>query len=401
MFNDLIRRHATDIPDVPGLNPAFQTTLHFRSFAPGKVNRAFRKTHSIGGKGQNVAISIQQLGHAEKVSFVGGSTGKYICDALEQKNIQQFSVPVQKPTRTCTTVLDFSTNTTTELVEPSNTIDASEKEQFYTLARSVLSSPTIRGIAICGTLPAGTDAACYDFVLRMKPTSGWTILLDAYKGVESTLATGLVDILKINGDEARAVVGDTTSPIPAVGRAIAARYPIRYIALTNGAEDAHLVDGTTRTVYTYSVPALAEMVRLTDSCDQLQYDPPAAAAADCASALRMNPAVAQLAKLAESSACLPSPIMAPTLSRHNSFHIGPDGEQQLVLNPLGAGDTCSGVTLASYLESGDMVAAFRRGLAAASASCLVTESTSHFDRDVMAAIYDQITVTSSSSDATI
>ncbi|KAJ3371449.1 hypothetical protein GGF31_003374 [Allomyces arbusculus] len=395
-----------DIPEcvnfrnVPGLNPAFQTTLHFRSFAPGQVNRAFRKTHSIGGKGQNVAISIQQLGHADKVSvlqFVGGSTGKYICDALEQKNIQQFSVPVQKPTRTCTTVLDFSTNTTTELVEPSNAIDASEKAQFFTLAQSVLSSPTIRGIAICGTLPAGTDAACYDFVVRMKPASGWTILLDAYKGVESTLETGLVDILKINGDEARAVVGDTTSPIPVVGRAIAARYPIRYIALTNGPEAAYLVDGATRTVYTYSVPTLAEMVRLTDSCDQLQYDPPAAAA-DCASALRMNPAVAQLAKLAESSACLPSPIMAPTLSRQNSFHIGPDGEQQLVLNPLGAGDTCSGVTLASYLESGDMVAAFRRGLAAASASCLVTESTSHFDRDVMVAIYDQITVTSSSRD---
>lgn len=35
-----------------GLNPAFQTTLHFDAFRPGKVNRAQRKCHSIGGKGR-------------------------------------------------------------------------------------------------------------------------------------------------------------------------------------------------------------------------------------------------------------------------------------------------------------------------------------------------------------
>lgn len=35
-----------------GLNPAFQTTLHFEQFKPFKVNRAFRKCHSIGGKGK-------------------------------------------------------------------------------------------------------------------------------------------------------------------------------------------------------------------------------------------------------------------------------------------------------------------------------------------------------------
>lgn len=36
---------------VLGLNPAFQATLHFDWFRPGKVNRAVRKANSIGGKG--------------------------------------------------------------------------------------------------------------------------------------------------------------------------------------------------------------------------------------------------------------------------------------------------------------------------------------------------------------
>lgn len=32
---------------VVGLNPAFQTTLHFEHFKQGQVNRAYRKCHSV------------------------------------------------------------------------------------------------------------------------------------------------------------------------------------------------------------------------------------------------------------------------------------------------------------------------------------------------------------------
>jgi fructose-1-phosphate kinase PfkB-like protein len=45
-----------------GLNPAFQSTLQFEHFQPGEVNRSFRKSNSIGGKGQNVAIACKQYG---------------------------------------------------------------------------------------------------------------------------------------------------------------------------------------------------------------------------------------------------------------------------------------------------------------------------------------------------
>lgn len=47
---------------VIGLNPAFQSTLHFDRFQLGQVNRAVRKCNSIGGKGQNFAIACWQYG---------------------------------------------------------------------------------------------------------------------------------------------------------------------------------------------------------------------------------------------------------------------------------------------------------------------------------------------------
>ena len=63
-----------------------------------------------------------------------------------------------------------------------------------------------------------------------------------------------------------------------------------------------------------------------------------------------------------------------------------------MLNPLGAGDTCSGIFFLEYLDTQDAITSFRYGLAAASASCLLIDCTSHFSKSTMKIIYDEITV---------
>lgn len=52
-----------------GLNPAFQATLHFEHYQFGKVNRAFRKCNSVGGKGKT--CSLCPLGHWDPFSSFG------------------------------------------------------------------------------------------------------------------------------------------------------------------------------------------------------------------------------------------------------------------------------------------------------------------------------------------
>ena len=79
---------------VIGLNPAFQSTLHFEHFRPGKVNRAYRKCNSIGGKGQNFAIACSEWGEGDKVSvlqLVGGMTGQFIKGYLDELGIHHIS----------------------------------------------------------------------------------------------------------------------------------------------------------------------------------------------------------------------------------------------------------------------------------------------------------------------
>lgn len=63
-----------------------------------------------------------------------------------------------------------------------------------------------------------------------------------------------------------------------------------------------------------------------------------------------------------------------------------------LLNPLGAGDTCSGVFFLEFLDTHDAITAYRYGLAAASASCVMIDSTSHFSKTTMKIIFDQISV---------
>lgn len=62
------------------------------------------------------------------------------------------------------------------------------------------------------------------------------------------------------------------------------------------------------------------------------------------------------------------------------------------INPLGAGDTCSGVFTMKYIELKDFVQAYRYGLAAASASCLFTNNIAHYQLDKMESIYNAIKV---------
>jgi fructose-1-phosphate kinase PfkB-like protein len=79
---------------------------------------------------------------------------------------------------------------------------------FQKVAQSLLQpvDPSkLQAIALCGTFPTGIDGTLYDFLVRLKPSS-CILLLDAYRGIEATLKSTAVDILKINGDEARALM---------------------------------------------------------------------------------------------------------------------------------------------------------------------------------------------------
>jgi len=192
-----------------GLNPAFQKTLRFQKLAVGDVNRAQGVSYSCGGKGQHVAIAANRMGEGcvSIAHFLGKESdqGMFINETLKERGIEQVIEWIPGKTRTCTTLLDQSTKQMTELIEPSETVPDECVEAMMT--KALESARSCKGVALCGTFPPGVGEQVYAAVARCLPKRA-ILLLDGFKGVNATLQTKRVDVLKINSDELVALIGE-------------------------------------------------------------------------------------------------------------------------------------------------------------------------------------------------
>jgi tagatose 6-phosphate kinase len=172
---------------VAGLTPAWQQILSFHRFSAGEVNRARRAVWCGSGKVLNVGCALHHLGAASKsLCLVGGVTGQQIRDDFETLNVPVRWVPSQIPSRICTTILDESTHSTTELVENSHSIPTDELEAFF--LAFVEESRLANVIILSGSLPQGTPAT---FFRRLLEQSTAKVVLDI-RGPE------LEEVLELN-----------------------------------------------------------------------------------------------------------------------------------------------------------------------------------------------------------
>ncbi|KAJ3039904.1 hypothetical protein HDV00_011687 [Rhizophlyctis rosea] len=289
-------------------------------------------------------MACEQHGEKDKVTIlqpIGGMTGSYIQRVLDEKGIHQISVPVAKGTRTCTTVLDKRTGEMTELIEPAGRVGADERERLESLALLLLKDPKLEAIALCGSLPPGITGSTYTLIAEHKPDK-CVLLLDACNDVDC-LKTGKVDILKINSEEAAVLAGHAVdhSDLMAIGKYIMSKVKIQILAITNGPDTAYLFDAssTPRTspttgiiVTKYRLPSLVDV--LAEEREDRPFVP------------LSTPPVSR--SLPEATGMMEIP-----LARVES---GSDlkalwGKKEIMLNPLGAGDTCSGVFLLEYMDT--------------------------------------------------
>lgn len=264
-----------------GLNPALQKTLVFDRWERGQVNRAGEILVSVGGKGQQFARAASHLipGMVTVAQFLGGENGERLGRMLQQAQVNQITVATTGETRCCTTVIDQAAGDATELIEPSARILPSEVEQLLSRCLRMLESGEISGLALCGTYPPGVDEQFYVTLAHSKGKA--LLLLDSYRGIAPTLATGQVDILKVNADELRSLArmshdsccagtAETEGSIPELARCVFAAHPLRWLAITSGPHTAWLFEcpsvgsaacqvGTWR-FYEYRLPTVAGVV---------------------------------------------------------------------------------------------------------------------------------------------
>ncbi|CAM9240665.1 unnamed protein product, partial [Choristocarpus tenellus] len=206
---------------VVGLNGAIQRQIRFpptAGFSIGTVNRASSSTSGIGGKGQNVCVALsgiqQKKGLTHLVQFSGGQTGILLERMLESKGVHVISGETVAELRTCTTLLDECGAQTTEIIEPWERPLVSHEVEALLAKLQVWLQTTVgglNGVVLAGSLPDGVPvnfpARILSAIVESSVLSTRApVLVDSVKGLPDLLATGRVDMIKINAKELLEVV---------------------------------------------------------------------------------------------------------------------------------------------------------------------------------------------------
>ncbi|KAJ1938537.1 hypothetical protein GGF37_004775 [Kickxella alabastrina] len=333
-------------------NASYQVTMLFDKIIAGNVNRASKQSQSIGGKGQNFSIATKQFyGHTNRVTLLqilGGHTGTQIENMLLEQGIDCITVHTPLPTRTCTTCLDVSTNQMTELIGISNRVEEEVVAEYVDIATRLLhSGAPPRALTLCGTIPPGFNSERIAEIISSK-TDKTLVFVDAAIDILPLLDTGKVDILKVNLSELKIIASavglqfNATQGIPPAILELGKKIRVSIVAVTDGPFMAYLADIGQGTCHMFVIPDL---------------------------------------------------LADKELFVGNLAEVKLEDEEKRVLNPIGAGDTCSSVTLNCLLDGAPAIDAFALGLAAASASCLVPMINCIIDRVVMNKIRAMTTIT--------
>ena len=242
---------------VLGANPAWQKTLCFDSFQPGKVNRAISLAEFASGKGINFCRAAMICGKSQPVlfQFAGKENGKRLIDSLNELGIKHISVKTATPTRCCTTILSAENNSTTECIEPSYAVSSEEADLLLRQAEDMIPKCSIA--AICGSLPGKTDFSVYSRFAEIAKTNDILLLVDAVNGLDGMLKTQCRMHLKVNKDELFQITG--INDIKSALKQLFSDIPsLATAAITDGAEKSFASDG--KTLFVYDIPKLDSIV---------------------------------------------------------------------------------------------------------------------------------------------
>ena len=102
-----------------GLTPAWQQILRFDELCVGEVNRALEAHWCASGKIFNVGIALAHLGaESGVISPLGLNVRGEVEAEFHELGVSAQLIVSEEPTRVCTTLLDSSKGTVTELVIP-------------------------------------------------------------------------------------------------------------------------------------------------------------------------------------------------------------------------------------------------------------------------------------------
>jgi fructose-1-phosphate kinase PfkB-like protein len=365
---------------IVGLNPALQKRLVLPGpLTAGDVHRVSDVQTGIGGKGQDVVVALHCLGISPKstrlLQFLG--TGGEALQEQLNPLVEQVTVPCTTRLRTCTSLV--APDDTTELVEPSGEVSATEVTKLKMLLEETITQSLPSGVAFMGSVPPGCPSDIYaqlfpifadkasaeNCVFVVDSVVGFPQLLETIDSMSET-AHGPI-LWKVNVAELCSLVQYKPEPenkdndqatVQAALSKLITTYPkcstaLDAIALTNGARPAFVAfpNDKTFTLTEVATPRLSTL-------DKTVLYPIGAGDAVAAGTLAAWQVLRQTEKLASSTAT----------SSNDDEEMASSSAWETALRKVKQSSSDD------YSSNDDIITAFSFGLACGSASCLQEEN---------------------------
>ena len=250
-----------------GLTPALQRTMRFERLEVDEVNRAREVVESAAGKSLNTARALATLGTpAETAGFSGGETGRKLVAFLKAYGVGTHALTAMRaPTRICTTLLDQTSGTVTELVEEAPAPGRAALARFVreNLRRTRESSMLV----ISGTLPPFVGDEFYVGFVRAASGAGVPVVIDSHKAALVNVLFERPLLAKLNVREL-----ETTLRAPLASESLILRgmrdllnMGAQNVFVTHGGRASYLV--TPKRAWRFAPPPLAKPVNPIGSGD--------------------------------------------------------------------------------------------------------------------------------------
>ena len=190
---------------VVNLNASVDKRYEMINLNKGSVMRARSVENTPGGKGIHVANVATILDEECLVTgFLGGQTGEFIEEKLNEYNIKSDFVKIKGETRECLAIITDD-SIQTEILEPGPVIDEEEQVKFIEKFNELSESANI--IVISGSIPQNIEVTFYRGLIEIANKKNKRVLLDTSGMILDEGIKGKPYFIKPNRDEIEALTG--------------------------------------------------------------------------------------------------------------------------------------------------------------------------------------------------
>ncbi|MCY7016954.1 1-phosphofructokinase [Streptococcus sanguinis] len=155
------------------LNPSIDYIVRLDKVLIGSVNRMDSDDKFAGGKGINVSRVLKRLGIENTATgFIGGFTGKFITDTLEEEGISSHFVEVEQDTRIN---VKIKADAETEINGPGPEISSQKLEELEKYLSSLTSEDTV---VFAGSSPKNLGNVVYKKLIGITRKTGAQVVCD-------------------------------------------------------------------------------------------------------------------------------------------------------------------------------------------------------------------------------